>query len=88
MRAQLYEGGTEILDRPSFLARLRLHECILSSYLVLGIRRAACIDEDTKKILGLLDLSGILIPYIYTVLYPACREEFYPGEEFSQENSS
>jgi hypothetical protein len=41
------------------------------------------IDEDTEKILGLLDdLSGILIPYIYTILYTACKEEF------SCENSS
>jgi hypothetical protein len=40
------------------------------------------VDEDTEKILGLLDISGILIPYIYTLLYTACREEL------SCENSS
>ena len=47
------------------------------------------IDEDTEKILGLLnDLSRIFIPYIYTVLYTACRKEFSLREEFSCEDSS
>ena len=45
-----------------------------------GPRMVERIDEDSEKILGLLNyLSGIFIPYIYT----ACREEFSLGEEFS-----